>query len=315
MWRNHCGVLIAMPKIDWIVAMAATVLLLGFLAWSLPKLAEYHNNNDQQYQTVANQKGSEPPSYNCNILSAPLSINCSPVPPDGTDNTDYTAQYDLNAQQDMALAAFGVIIATVIGSGISGVTIFFVFRTLLETRTTNEITRKFYELESRPFLSIELVDGEQFRIINGQLGKDRDGEFQEQELLCRLVNGGRTVAIAKKFLRRWEVKRAGNDPSELSNSFIADNELVAKEINVPVGPNAPSAPIITGSTRGEMSSKVTTGDWLYFYGFLEFSDPGEQFRGRIGFCFVYDIRDPTRGIYVALPTENAKYWYYEELQD
>lgn len=135
------------------------MIVLAILAGGSYGLFEYHHNNNERYQEVANQKVGEPPSYICGVLPSPLRLSCSPIATDSADDSDKAVKYDLNAQQDMAFAAFGVLFASVASVLLSIAAIYFVIRTLNATRQTNLITRDMGERQIRAYLGAGEVKG------------------------------------------------------------------------------------------------------------------------------------------------------------
>ena len=103
---------------------------------------------------------------------------------------------------------------------LTSITVVLVWRTLSETQAVTEETKKLLDLEKKPFLFVELIDGASFRIdAKNRVGTIRaNGNFNEQGLMFRIVNGGRTAAVCTRLCRSWEIKKISNNSRACGHS-------------------------------------------------------------------------------------------------
>ncbi|WP_151978850.1 MULTISPECIES: hypothetical protein [unclassified Roseovarius] len=225
-------------------------------------------------------------------------------------NENQRAQDDLEAQTKMAQWAFFSVLSSCFGLILLGFT-------LRYTKKAADAAAELYELESQPFLSLEVIDGANFRIIDGKAGFVRDDEFKEGPLFCKIINGGRSSAIATRIHREWSFCEKGSppaitigDPDDRKNPV--DNSKRDFLTSIPVGAQSSSPPI---TTFNDQTSICLEPKNAYFHGFVEFSDASGRRRGRTGFCFVFLPSISSRGMSVGFPEDTKGHWYYNKIDD
>lgn len=297
-----------MFKVYWIIAAALGIAVFAssmWYSWSVFLAYQEGHSNERaaaaQYYSDTTKHG--PTSCRPVVVESGL-IDWLTCLADNisTDGGVKQAEYDLEAQQDMAAWALGMLIATVWLTVITLLGVFFVWRTLGEAKLTTKATQKLYDLEMEPFLSVELVDGHEFRIKDGVLGRVGSDGFHQEDLQIRLVNNGRVAAIATGIQRVWKATDVGVEPSR--------STAKAKLTNLPVGPNAASPAISSRYTGVEPKAN----EWTHFFGYVDFRNHAGTKSGRFGFCFLYNPRQEKSGFRVALPRKEKEHWYYEKAQ-
>ncbi|WP_439526258.1 hypothetical protein [Roseovarius mucosus] len=224
---------------------------------------------------------------------------------------------DLEAQTKMAQWAEGMLWVSIFSALVSGFGLFLLGFTLRYTKKAADAAAELYELESQPFLSLEVIDGANFRIIDGKAGFMCGDEFKEGPLFCKIVNGGRSSAIATRICRKWSFCEKGSptaitigDPDDRKNPV--DNSKRDFLTSIPVGAQSSSPPITTFNDQTSIPLEPKNA---YFHGFVEFSDASGRSRGRTGFCFVFLPSISSRGMSVGFPEDTKGHWYYNKIDD
>lgn len=125
---------------NWALGSTAAVILIAYALISFDQLSKYGQANREHNAEASEPKIDQPPGYVCEVHFP--RIACGPTPAYGTGNADKNVQYDLQAQQDMAYAAFAMLAATGAGIILSVVGIIYIGMTFHETHQTNVNTKE-----------------------------------------------------------------------------------------------------------------------------------------------------------------------------
>jgi hypothetical protein len=174
--------------------------------------------------------------------------------------------------------------------------------TLYEAVRTAQATASILELESLPFLSVELLDA-------------NNGSLTDRPLYLQVMNEGRSPAKMTKIFRRWHYSDDGSLPP-IPEDDIALRELLEenkfatyKTLSIALGAGNRSPKI---ATNGDWISSTKPADaWLFFDGFVEFSTLDGKKSARTGFCYVCREEFPNRGFHVAFLDDESDRWYYK----
>lgn len=196
------------------------------------------------------------------------------------------------------------------------------------TLRASHVASRMANLETKPHLLVELVDGEMHYISqNGRVLKNTPNGPVEQPLMIRIVNAGRTSATCTRLCRVLEMVDVPEGkrgfPSHIDLTKIPDHDAYnkdgclfwSKSIEFAAGTNAPSAPISANVNTDAISKikdrRFSTQTWVYFRGFIEFENNENKKRGRSGYCFLFVPRNNGLGFFVSLDRTDC--WYYAEL--
>lgn len=323
-----------MPRINWLLYFAMLVLVIFgiWLLWQYqpdgPSVrvganAQQNEHTQQTYEVSANTDGGlyvvvkrvegDELAENPQTAADNHRKSCEAFPCTAAD-------WGLLAQERLAYWSAWVGVFTAIG-------IVLLIGTLRESQKAASAAQRLYEIETEPFLGLEIVKGPDSRVhwyTNGRVAVchvDDDGPTPVA-LFCQLVNAGRSAAVSARLYRRWSITKARADPPVITASNISSSEKHLKELTIPVGPQGRSPLVATGSEAVEHEAKVLANEgnpipkdsWVYFHGFLDFADANGRNRARAGFCFVYTPSAKERGFHVAVPKEASKHWYYEKIE-
>lgn len=215
------------------------------------------------------------------------------------------------------IAAFGSVLAAV-ATG-------FAVRT---AQRAGAIAERLADLELKPHMLVELVDGELFRINGcGKVYKKIGDEKEARPLMLRLVNAGRTSATCTKLCRVIDIVSVekgkngvprGIDVSTLKNGnqdYEPGRYIWCKETTFAAAAGSKSASISTGLSTAVLQKikgpAFGPDTWVYVHGFIEFENEESGRRGRTGFYFLFIPEHEHLGFFVSLDDENS--WYYKEL--
>ncbi len=281
------------------------------------------------------QRASDGPAEECGepIRVQHAAVTYSPSSDSPSDQEAQRQQEDLKAQQDMARWAFWMLVATTAGVGLIGWTLYETRKaaeiaadTLEQARKSAAATIAVAEIDAKPFVTLRIESEKGSDLVwdfaSGKVGarefvKTRAGNlmsFHDHQLWCRASNGGRSPAIVTRICRAWQVTEPREnptaiDPANLPTEMPPSGTFFVKDLELPVGPQNQSPQIATDSDAVGLKGKK--GDWLWFYGFLEFTDHTSSNRYVSGFCYLFDSSRPQRRFHTALPLTNPKaYWYH-----
>ena len=149
--------------IAFVLGLAGLALFLTAFWYSLSKLVQYQEGH-------SNERAAAAQYYSDTAQHGPSSCR-TVVEEDGliawltcladnvsTDGSVKHAEYDLKAQQDMAVWAFGMLIATIWLTVITLLGVYFVWRTLVATQNMARDARDIGEAQVRAYLTPTLVE-------------------------------------------------------------------------------------------------------------------------------------------------------------
>lgn len=286
----------ALVKTGLVLAFIAVILGSGYYSWHYFSSYQKRHANERvsasEYEAATTQKSPDTclPIMAESGMVAWFTCLADAVSADGNAKK---ADYDLNAQQDMAEWALGMFIVTVWLTVITLVGVYFVWHTL-------KATRDMARIELEPFLTVEVEPFE------GELRKggffDKDGK-PVTELWFRLKNGGKSAVVLERACRKWAVCPGGTYPDPVPYASPSDGENV-KDCNIPIGGGSESAPIRCMLEFSKGIENWTDGN-VYFHGFLRCVDlNGDTYVH--GFCILYKVER----FHLVWPPKNPERYNY-----
>jgi hypothetical protein len=182
-----------MSKSGWIISttLGLAVFLSGlWYSWNLFSAYQQHHSDERANATQYYSETTQHSPDACRSVMDEegfvgwLTCLADKIGPDGGVKQ---SEYDLEAQQDMAAWAFGMLIITVWLTLITLFGVFFVWRTLKATQEMAKDTRYIGIAQTRPWLSLKLEVGSDL-IFNE--------EGARIAIIATLVNHGHSPAIA-----------------------------------------------------------------------------------------------------------------------
>lgn len=140
-----------------VLIIVGVLFLIGLAGWRIYEYAVHQSEQRENYaQNQETQRGGGQ-VWVCHFRVRTLEFECSEIGNPSSTQSDYT-QYDLNAQQDMAIWAYAMALASGVGLIITLAGLVYVARTLAATRETVETTREIGRKQVRAYLSVTGVE-------------------------------------------------------------------------------------------------------------------------------------------------------------
>jgi hypothetical protein len=174
-----------MHRRDWVLVSATAVLIFAVCASLVWWGRVYHGEQTQQRQhtaphaaDAAQQEAREA----CRAKSGHVHYFSCIAEQQRTQRDEQRAQYDLEAQQDMALWAFGLFVSGILGLIATAAGVFLVWRTLFHTKRAADAardavteTRRIGESQVRAYVTVSDVQmswrrGRQFPTVSFDVG-------------------------------------------------------------------------------------------------------------------------------------------------
>lgn len=191
-----------MSKRSWIITFASGLALLValtllFASWFA--FSTYQGNQAIQREEAASYQ-AENASASVSTCNAAMSergfidwLSCL-IEHVSADGDAKQSQYDLQAQQDMAAWAFGMLIVTIWIAVITFLGVLFVWRTLIATRKMAEATRVIGEAQARAYLHAEFIQ------VGTEMVANADGSNIKFFAKINVINSGTTPAYGVEVL-------------------------------------------------------------------------------------------------------------------
>ena len=221
------------------------------------------------------------------------------------------AEYDLKAQQDMAVWALGMLIVTLWLSAITLVGVVFVGWTLGATKATTKAAidaNKALKLAQRPWLTVEIAHKGDIELT--ERGFTEDGKLLGEVWLV-IKNSGGASTVVTAIYRRWTVcNRPVAFPEPVPPGGKCPSGGKRKYGAVPISGGGISGPIKTRYADGFNPSLLAEGSAVFFDGYVEFQDlDGNKYVS--GFCITFNHSR----FHAAWPHRNPeKYHYHYQLE-
>ncbi|MER8440701.1 hypothetical protein NKH36_20960 [Mesorhizobium sp. M1312] len=192
MFFSHRG------RFHTIVTAAFAIILVVLVlkaTWDIAALnAEYSREAEQATKEYADRT-QESIASTCRDRDVPAFAKCIEEIVKATEEAK-TAERDLSAQRSMALWALGMLWATVASIAVTGIGIYFVWRTLdantdavAQAKAANDIAKQATEAQLRAYLIVKEVSAELIE------GSDQADQIDLVQFTLVIKNGGATPAI------------------------------------------------------------------------------------------------------------------------
>lgn len=200
----------------------------------------------------------------------------------------------------MAWSAYWMLIVTTVGVVVLIFTLRASNKTINEARNATLASQALVEIESTPFIFIELLKPES----NPKKHSNLDPNIQ-----CVIKNVGRGAGIVTQITRRWVVKRGMGAPDKLDPS---NGIGVAKEFNIPVGPSSQTA-VINSLSNEHRSCQFELDSCAFFYGSVVYTNASGKEKFETGFCYMWRWDQPELGFHIAAFDNAKNYTYHRKI--
>lgn len=305
-------------KFKWLCLLAVSVTCLFFAV---------HDSQQDRLKRIAKEVELRVVEYCANRMGE---LDCASKAQSAFEDQTYASR-NLAAQQQMAFYALAMFIVTAIGVAYIANTLEATRRaadiaaeTLSQATKSADATLSIAEIDATPFVTVEIEpEAESDVLWDPETGKVGAIEFfadkkiiHPHHLWCRAVNSGRSPAIVTRICRAWQITKPRENPTSINPAqmpeFLNRGIIYVKELQLPVGPQGRSPRIATDSDAIELQGKRY--EWLWFYGFVEFTDHVERNKYVSGFCYLFDSGRCQRRFHTALPLNTHQaFWYFRKV--
>ncbi|MEE9329209.1 MAG: hypothetical protein V3V30_03660 [Parvularculaceae bacterium] len=280
------------------------LLLLVVAAWlsqpKSPSVSEPKNQSENHREKITYDiKNNSDGGFDFTIERAaenPKKLN----PTGNTHQFPRSTDADLLAQERMAHWTLWIGIFTAFGLGT-------IIYTLHEAHLTAEHAADILELEKKPFLGLR-------PILENGISWDILTENFFSPVNCVIENNGRSTAIVRRIYRRWSCHQRNQHPTPITDfSEPIGYGDDPKSIAFSVGPSQRTPPINSREDVfvNNMTGAPNVSDWIYFDGYIEFTDVSGAKWFRSGFCYVMAL-DSKRGMHMAMIPDRVDEHIYQK---